>query len=257
MVSPDPFTSSQPHPQPQTTPAQGAPAPPGWYPDPSGAPGHRWWNGIGWTAYTSGPTPYPGPAPYATVDPSLTVTTAAGVAVLAGWWRRFGGYVIDVLIVDGAGLAVTLLIRDVDQHVRGPLSPGLHPMTYVAQALVLTISIAILILYPLLFLRARGQTLGMMAVGVVAVDAQSGAAISTPQAWRRVLAFFFLAQVWVQVGSLIGFNHVSGGPRPAGETLFILLGLAGIVTTAIVAAASPKKQTLQDKGAGTLVVVRR
>ncbi|WP_018352296.1 phospholipid scramblase-related protein [Longispora albida] len=28
------------------------PPPPGWYPDPSGTPGHRWWDGQQWTAHT-------------------------------------------------------------------------------------------------------------------------------------------------------------------------------------------------------------
>ncbi|SDE56593.1 DUF2510 domain-containing protein [Auraticoccus monumenti] len=37
---------------------------PGWYPDPSGQPGYRWWDGRAWTAATSrtpGATPPPGP----------------------------------------------------------------------------------------------------------------------------------------------------------------------------------------------------
>ena len=27
-------------------------APPGWYPDPAGGPGQRWWNGYAWTEAT-------------------------------------------------------------------------------------------------------------------------------------------------------------------------------------------------------------
>jgi hypothetical protein len=55
-------------------------APPGWYPDPAGGPGQRWWDGYAWTeatvlpsvpppppasAYPSGPPPHP----YATAPP--------------------------------------------------------------------------------------------------------------------------------------------------------------------------------------------
>lgn len=39
--------------------------PPGWYPDPSGAPGAVWWDGRTWTGFRQGPpsgSPYP-PAP--------------------------------------------------------------------------------------------------------------------------------------------------------------------------------------------------
>lgn len=28
-------------------------SPPNWYPDPSGAGGFRWWDGLGWTAFTA------------------------------------------------------------------------------------------------------------------------------------------------------------------------------------------------------------
>lgn len=36
--------------------------PPGWYPDPAGAPRLRWWDGAAWTAHLSGPPAYPQPA---------------------------------------------------------------------------------------------------------------------------------------------------------------------------------------------------
>ena len=39
-------------------------APPGWYPDPAGGPGQRWWDGYGWTEATNAPqAPPPPPAP--------------------------------------------------------------------------------------------------------------------------------------------------------------------------------------------------
>jgi hypothetical protein len=39
-----------------TNPGPTGPAqiqPPGWYPDPSGAPGNRYWDGTGWTPHQS------------------------------------------------------------------------------------------------------------------------------------------------------------------------------------------------------------
>ncbi|MFZ0250578.1 MAG: DUF4328 domain-containing protein [Acidimicrobiales bacterium] len=40
-------------------------APPGWYPDPAGGPGQRWWDGYAWTEATVLPQPAPAPAPWA------------------------------------------------------------------------------------------------------------------------------------------------------------------------------------------------
>ncbi|AMM18848.1 hypothetical protein AX769_00185 [Frondihabitans sp. PAMC 28766] len=34
------------------------PAPAGWYPEPSGAPGSRWWDGAAWTAQTAPPVAF-------------------------------------------------------------------------------------------------------------------------------------------------------------------------------------------------------
>ena len=45
-------------------------APPGWYPDPAGGPGRRWWDGYAWTEATVLPqlTPPP-PPPWANAAP--------------------------------------------------------------------------------------------------------------------------------------------------------------------------------------------
>jgi Domain of unknown function (DUF4328)/Protein of unknown function (DUF2510) len=43
-------------------------APPGWYPDPAGGPGQRWWDGYAWTDATVLPE-RPPPPPWATAPP--------------------------------------------------------------------------------------------------------------------------------------------------------------------------------------------
>lgn len=67
-------------------PVAGPPAvPPGWYPDPSGGPQPRWWDGMTWAA-PSPPPVWPGPG-YPVHHPSTTVVTvgapkSVGVAFL-------------------------------------------------------------------------------------------------------------------------------------------------------------------------------
>jgi hypothetical protein len=63
-------------------------APPGWYADPAGGPGQRWWDGYAWTEATvlpNVPPPPPGsitPSPFPPLTPTPT-GPAAGPTWLA------------------------------------------------------------------------------------------------------------------------------------------------------------------------------
>ncbi len=110
--------------------------------------------------------------------------------------------------------------------------------------------------YSFVLLRFRGQTVGMMATGVRAVDRSSGAALNTPQTWRRVLTFFMIVILWEQIAFVIRINYVTG-PSPIAASIFIAIALIGLVTTALWPTGSTLNQTLQDKAAGTIVIRTR
>jgi len=232
---------------PPTPPPPPSLPPPGWYPDPSGQPALRWWDGVRWTEHVGTPPPSSQGRPH--------IATASGSAPLAGWWLRFGGYVLDAIIVGVPSFVIGFLIGLTQRGNTIPGVVGSH-LDAAAQAAIVITAVLITLGYPYLFLRHNGQTVGMMAVGVRAVDRTSGVALSSAQAARRVLTFFFLVEVWEQISAVIGFSHVYG-PAPVGESLFRLLALAALVTTALWPLGNPVNQTLQDKSAGTVVVRTR
>ena len=229
--------------------------PAGWYPDPWRQAAQRWWDGTQWTHHTVWPAP-PSPPVGVGAVPERGVQTSDGVVELAGWWRRFLGYVIDIILLDLAQFALTQTAVAIDERVRGPLPPGLYPMTAVAQAIVVAVTLVIVLGYPLILLRRFGQTVGMMAVGVRAVDLASGGALTTAQTWRRVLTFALLTTFWYMIAVVIGYNNVVG-PTPVSETIFRLVALIGLLVTGLWPLGSGLWQTLQDKAAGTIVIRSR
>jgi uncharacterized RDD family membrane protein YckC len=236
-----PPNASPPPPPPPSLPL------PGWYLDPSGQPVQRWWDGTRWTEHVGTPPP--------PVSVRPQVVLGLGVAELAGWWQRFGGYVLDAIIVDVPVFVVSFAIEQSQPASTIPGTTGRH-LDAAAQVAVVAITVLVTLAYPYLLLRYKGQTVGMMAVGVRAVDRSSGAALTSAQTAHRVLAFFVLVTVWAQISILIAFHHVFG-PAPVAEILLRLLSVAALVATALWPLGNPVKQTLQDKAADTVVVRTR
>jgi uncharacterized RDD family membrane protein YckC len=183
------------------------------------------------------------------------IGTTSGTAQLAGWWLRFGGYVLDGIIVGVPSFIIGFLIGVTQRNNTIPGFVGTH-LDWAAQVAIVITTLLITLGYPYLLLRHNGQTVGMMAVGVRAVDRASGVVLSAAQAARRVLTFFFLVEVWEQISAVIGFHHIYG-PEPILYSLFRVLALAALVTTALWPLGNPVNQTLQDKSAGTVVVRTR
>ena len=93
VSQPDPWPSIDPpgYPHAETGADRPGSRPPGWYPDPAGAPQPRWWDGSAWTHYAAPPPPhyqgYPAPAYAAAPYGATTIVTMAppksvGVAFL-------------------------------------------------------------------------------------------------------------------------------------------------------------------------------
>jgi len=178
-----------------------------------------------------------------------------GSAGLAGWWQRFGGYVLDAIIVAVPVFILSFAIEQSQPANTIPGTTGRH-IDVAAQVVVVALTLLITLGYPYVLLRCKGQTVGMMAVGVRAVDRSSGVPLTSAQAAHRVLAFFVLVSLWAQLSILIAFHHVFG-PVPVAEVLLRLLSVAALVATALWPLGNPAKQALQDKAAGTVVVRTR
>jgi len=65
------------------------PPPPGWYPDPAGGAGARWWDGQGWTEHVQQPAPaqQPAAAPQQPAPPQTAPPQTAPQQPAGGWPR--------------------------------------------------------------------------------------------------------------------------------------------------------------------------
>jgi uncharacterized RDD family membrane protein YckC len=207
----------------------------------------RWWDGVRWTEHVSAPPPA---TSYAVGGPQ--VSTRLGTVVLSGWWRRFGAYVLDSIIVAVPALAIGAIVGSIALATPTAVT-GQRTVSDGAQVALILTAVVLALAYPFLFLRYRGQTPGMMAFRIRAIDRVGGGPLTTAQTWRRVLALFFLVTIWAEIAAIIDFNTV-GSSTPGSVTLR-LITFAGLVATALWPLGNPCNQTLQDKAADTIVVL--
>ncbi len=173
------------------------PATPGGYYPPGSTPPPR----AGWRrSFPGGPT---GSAPY------------------AGYWYRVAGAIIDAVIV-----FIVSLVYLVPAHAF-----TLHRGAGNGHALVIANGGALLVLalgalYAAFLIGLRGQTLGMMAMRIKAIDRTTGELIGFPRALGRDLL----------------------------ERLFGVLFFVPLVIDLLFPAWDPQHQTLHDKAVNSIVV---
>lgn len=159
-------------------------AAPGWYPDPSGGPGERWWNGTAWTDHTrevqaAAPAPSPGTA----LDSGARNWGAIAHA------SALVGLVIGLSAL--GPLVVYLIRKDDDPWVRAQAAEALNfniswLIWGAALALVTFILVFVLIGLFLLPVLALGVVAWLVLVIVAAVKASRGEAFRYPLTIRFV-----------------------------------------------------------------------
>jgi uncharacterized RDD family membrane protein YckC len=194
--------------------------------------------------------------------PGLTINFDGRLVSLAGWWRRAGGQIIDTLII-GVPLFIVGLAVGLTSIGNGSTGfsvsssstvSSVSDVSTAARMALLIVALAVYFTYAVTLLKLRGQTVGMMAVKIKAVDKSSGNALSMRQVWLRVLTVYFLISVWSDIGEIAAIsqhlNRATGG-----AALWPLIGFVGGLTTYLWPLGSRFRQTLQDKAAQSVVVL--
>lgn len=254
------------------------PAGPGWYDDPDDPMLLRYFDGVVWTAHT---TPRRSPTadasrigraadvPAAAVRPEAAgyqpATYAPGAggwttrsdvlpdgAVLAQWWRRLVGRIVDWIIVGiitlilawpWLGRAATLFGDFFDQSLKAS-SGGTQPdiatfQTEFVQALipVAILSLVITVVYDVVFLVWRSATPGKMLLGTVVRRTENAGGVTLVVALKR--------QVIGVVTGVLGFVPIAS----LFASILQILDPAWLLW-------DPKRQALHDKVADTVVVLK-
>ncbi|WP_158600584.1 RDD family protein [Tessaracoccus antarcticus] len=224
--------------------------PPGWYPDPAGSGGERYWDGGNWSQVTRpagglGAPQAPQqaqPSPYG-ATPASQGYYGAGVMrqpMLAGfWWRVLAAILDNIILTIPLGLVQRLVAGDaidalslwladwtlaVTQGLTPPPLPeGAIPPLY----LYLFVSVVLLIIYRTVLVATRGGTLGQLITGLRVVPDGSG--LETTPSWGTS---------GIRAATAVVFGQVP---------LLNLIDPLSMLFTA-------KKQTLHDKIAHTVVI---
>jgi hypothetical protein len=164
--------------------------PGGWYQDPTGPPGlQRWWDGAAWTDHTQ-VAMAPPVVPPAQLGPPLV-----------SYGRRLGGWLIDWLLV-GVVSSIIIAATGAYSHTSTTTTfndgSSSHVTNFHFGGPGILIQVGIALAYGTLLCGSkRGQTVGMMAVSVRAVDIGSGQSIGYGRALWRAFFEYLMAAVFL------------------------------------------------------------
>ena len=198
--------------------------PPGWYYAQGDPPGtHRWWDGTQWVG---GPQPVPG-APQAGV--------VAGGAALAEPLNRIGARLVDFILWIVVSLIINLIFLGGAALGTGSRNGSSYIVYVFSQIVVLGLTAG----YEIFLVGTRGATLGKMALGIK-VTREDG---SPPD--------FQVAALRIAPYVVLGFL---GAIIPLVGVIFGLIEFVVLVVSLVFLFTDPKRQTVWDKVAKTLVV---
>ena len=232
--------------------------PAGWYPDPAGSGGERYWDGAAWSQVTrpvGGPaTEYAGQSPlqgsaqgYGTAPAAQTPWghTGQGVpgsstSVLAGFWWRVLAAILDALILviplsliqapitaDANALLERWVTIYVDASIAGTMPPPMPEGILGPFVISALVTMLVFILYRTVLVTTKGGTLGQLITGLRVVP--DGAPATTKPNWS------------------------TSGVRAVTAVVFGQIPILNLVDP-LSMLASDKKQTLHDRIARTVVI---
>jgi uncharacterized RDD family membrane protein YckC len=182
-------------------------------------------------------------------DPANQTAASAETEAMpgaAGFWRRLAGFVVDTLLCFGIPSVVSSLAL---------LAVGYSSRSAVVDALWMFFLAAVVVAYFTIF-ALRGASPGMRLAGIKLVDIRSGRPPGLSQSFIRASLLMLLIGSWF-ILVLLSSSRGSGLSN-AGA---ILLNVAYVLFLTsffghLWIAWDRKRQTLQDKAAGLLVVRR-
>lgn len=225
-----------------------APQPPaGWYPDPAGSDGDRYWDGIAWSQATRDKVTYHPPAGMAEDGHGPQVVSAyQPVPTVAGFGRRVPGLIIDLVIINVVG-SMVLRASGIGGRLSGELDiwldalrrwvsgGGLDPVPMPSEALWSAaiagalINIACFAIYRTILLGTLGATLGQRVIGVRTV--RLGEETATRLGWGTAVVRGVVGALLYQ-DLIIGFvNAIFAATTRNRQTLSDMISKTQVLST--------------------------